>query len=247
MLTRRALLGNGLLFPAALALPGCGGSGTGATAESDSAESADPAETPTPQATSKPAWHLEGDSYVARRDKGLFLGHFIEQALGETVENSAVSGASFRQIGDRILTATELRANPLLIWDGAAVGRKLGSIDMELGVVDEIVRFKAPRKNWLIIPSVVTREQPNAGKVCEDMVALRDALVAEYGSLHIFDALPILQGLANGSDSDRADVAAGLVPGSVLIDGRHLGDAGLAAVTNALIKPGGPMATVRDL
>ena len=203
--------------------------------------------TQTPQANAKPAWHLEGDSYVARRGKRLFLGYFIEEALGETVENGAVSGARFQQIGDRILAATELRANPLLIWDGAAVGRKLGSIDMELGVVDQIVRFKAPRKNWLLIPSVVTREQSNAEQVCKDMAALRDALVSEYGQIHVFDALPILQGLANGTEGDRADVGAGLVPGSVLIDGRHLGEAGLAAVAKALTGPDGPMAAVRDL
>ncbi|MGF7147493.1 hypothetical protein FHS96_001102 [Sphingomonas zeicaulis] len=242
MLTRRALLGNGLLLPAALALPACG-------SDSDDASkaAANLLTTQAPQAAAKPAWHLEGDSYVARRGKRLFLGYFIEEALGETVENGAVSGASFRQIGDRILAATALRANPLLIWDGAAVGRKLGSIDMELGVVDEIVRFKAPSKNWLLVPSVVTREQPNAEQVCKDMAALRDALVSEYGQIHVFDALPVLQGLANGTDSDRADISAGLVPGSVLIDGRHLGEAGLAAVGNALTKPGGPMAAVRDL
>ncbi|AHE54229.1 hypothetical protein [Sphingomonas sanxanigenens] len=239
MLTRRTLLGTGLLLQAALALPACGGG--------DPGTAPDRRETATPQAAPRPAWHLEGDSYVAPRGKTHFLGHFIEQVLGETVENSAVSGASFRQIGDRILAATDLRANPLLIWDGAAVGRTLGSIDMELGVVDEIVRFKAPHRNWLLIPSVVTREQPNAAQVCKDMAALRDALASDYGPIHVFDALPVLQGLANGTESDRADVSAGLVPGSVLIDGRHLGDAGLAAVVNALTRAGGPMVAVRDL
>ncbi|AHE54228.1 hypothetical protein [Sphingomonas sanxanigenens] len=183
---------------------------------------------------------------MAYRGNGLYLGRFVESNLREAVYNTAVSGSSFSQIGARI-DAAGLRDNPLLIWDGAAVGRTLGSIGMELGVVDAIVRLKAPRRNWLIIPSVVTPGQASAERVRDDMAALRRELVARYGDVHMFDALPILQGLADGSEQDRADVARGMVPSSVLIDGLHLARPALVALADALTRAGGPMATVRDL
>lgn len=251
MIARRGLLRNGLLSTAALVLPGCGGGGGSGSSTPTPAPT--PAPTPVPSPTPTPTaaspllkWQLEGDSYMALRDNGLYLARFIERNLRESAYNTAISGSSFSQIGVRI-DAAGLRDNPLLIWDGAAVGRTLGSIELELGVVDAIVRFKAPRRNWMVISSVVTRGQAFAERVRDDMIALRRELVARHGEVHLFDALPILQSLSDGSEQDRADVALGLVPSSTLIDGLHLNASALEAVANALTPSGGPMAAVRNL
>lgn len=231
--TRRELVIGALASPWLLA--GCGAGNSGSDGESS--DGGGPAPT---------QWHLEGDSFMAGAG-GLRLGDYIATKLGQAVRNEAVGRSTFAEIGDRIVANTALRANPLLIWDGQCNGHVDGSIDKEMDVVASIVSFKQGRRNWLIVPSVEIPGRPNNQAKQEDMLRLRDALISQYGARHVFDALPLLQGLSNGEHKDRSDVGRGLVPRSLLIDKVHLNEQALMAVANALTASGGPMASVLTL
>ena len=89
--------------------------------------------------------------------------------------------------------------------------------------------------------------QKNAATARDDMRRFADALRETYGKEHVFDALPILNGVSSKTGDDAADIEAGYAPRSLYVDPLHLNEASLTAVANALTAPGGPMEQVRNL
>lgn len=204
-----------------------------------------PADTATRTESGQAAWVLEGDSYMMAPEIPS-LSQFIGPALGEPTANFAVKGSTFQRIADRILSKPELRDNPLLIWDGSCNGHVDGSIELEMNIVAAIVAYKGGYKNWLIIPPLVVEGRAHDIERQADMLRYRDALAETYGRVHVFDALPVINSLAEGPRDELA-VAGGFVPPSQTGRGVHLRAETLKAVADALTAPGGPMARVRNL
>lgn len=179
------------------------------------------------------------------------LGSRIGPELGETVFTNGKGGSTFQEIRNRIIANTALRANPLLIWDGSANGHVLGSTEMELQLLGDIVAFKGTAyRNWLYIPSIVV---PTGGaanpddQMQRDLLKVRDRAISIYGAPHVFDMIPELQKLASGNAQDASDVAAGYPPRSLFPDGVHPNEATQRTLAKVLTAPGGPMAIARAL
>lgn len=208
-----------------------------------------PSTTPATAPTTAPStlfWQLEGDSYMLA-----MTTWSIVAGLKEEIVQNSTGGSTFQMIRDRVVAKPELRSNPLLIWDGAANGHVVGSLEMEVKLLAEIAAFKAPYKNWILVTPVVVFQGTGLPPVDEpmvrDMKAWRDRVIADHGEVHVFDPLPTLQSFSNGSPEDAADVAAGMMPRSVAFDGLHPDERAKRAVGDALTASNGPMARVRHI
>lgn len=258
MIDRRTFIGSTAATALAVGLAGCGGEGSGATGSTSAAQpTLARAPPPPPPAPLEPPvlpprqpgsgiWQLEGDSYMITQQ-----AWNIAAGLGESAYYTAVGGSTLQQVHDRILGRADLRANPLLIWDGSANGHVVGASWMDLALLGDIVAFKGEFRNWLLIPSVPifdgTGTAPGGAAIVRDLRDYTDAAVKMFGAEHVFDSVPTLRGLTTGSAEDAADIAAGFLPRSVLVDGVHLTEAAKLAVATALTIQGGPMATARLL
>nr|WP_314471044.1 hypothetical protein [uncultured Sphingomonas sp.] len=171
----------------------------------------------------------------------------VRDGLNESVIASPQGGSDLKTIRDRIvLQNAPIRRNPVLIWDGAPNGYTLGNNAPELELVRQIASFKGDRQNWLLIlPLPIFRDI--GPQLVADLRSYKNSLINNHGAVHFFDPMPIVISFADGSPEDTADVAAGLVPRSVLFDGVHIRDDVKRAVMAALTAPGGPMEQVRKL
>lgn len=74
---------------------------------------------------------------------------------------------------------------------------------------------------------------------CDDRVT---AMLAAFGSAHVFDPLATLQALGNGGTDDNNDIAAGLVPRSCLYNATsgqvHLSSTAMTSVAAAIHSSG---------
>ena len=191
-------------------------------------------------------WHCESDSYG---NTAWFWGIHATYHPAEEAIFHGLGGSTFEQIVDRVVAKPELRANPLVIWDGAANGHVMGSIQLEMRSLAALAAFKNPHKNWLIVAPVVVRDLAGSLddqlRLAADLEIWKSYISEVYGPHHLFDPVPVINSFAKPDDA--LIVAAGLVPQSVTFDGLHPTNDVKYAVSAALTAMNGPMDRVRYL
>ncbi len=178
-----------------------------------------------------------GDSYIGGAG-GVVLPNIYETATGKVTYNIGVGGSTFASQVGHITSRPYLRDVPTVVWDGS-----------NNGMVDVVSQVALARQIWdwkangrlLFLPSIAvpnpgTASSPTPTASATLLRQYRDALVAAFGAAHVYDPVPVLQALSTGSADDLNDVAAGLVPRSVLITQNagevHLGTAAMTAIAN---------------
>jgi hypothetical protein len=176
-----------------------------------------------------------GDSYIGGAS-GVVLPDLYETATGKTVYNIGVGGSTLQQQRDNTISRTYLRGLPFVHWDGSNNG--MVDIGSQIATAQQIWDWKADgRILWipsLAVPNPATASSSSPNSNAQYLRNYRDALISAFGAAHVYDPVPKLQSLSTGSTDDQNDVAAGLVPRSVLLDQTanqvHLSSAAMTAI-----------------
>jgi len=178
-----------------------------------------------------------GDSYINGAG-GVVLPNIYETATGQISYNIGVGGTTFAQIATSIMSRPYLRDLPLIVWDGSNNG--MVDVASQVAIAQQIWDWKANgRILWipsLAVPNPGTASNPAPSAQATLLRQYRDALIAAFGTAHVYDEVPTLQSLSTGSADDLNDLSAGLAPRSILITQNpgevHLGSAAMTAITN---------------
>jgi hypothetical protein len=176
-----------------------------------------------------------GDSYMGGAS-GVVLPNLYETATGHVTYNIGVGGSTFQQQVGYITSRPYLRALPMVAWDGSNNG--MVDVTSQVALAQQIWDWKANGR-VLFMPSLAVPNPGTASSATPSTTAAtlrqyRDALIAAFGATHVYDPVPVLQALSTGSADDANDVAAGLVPRSILLTQNagevHLGTAAMTAI-----------------
>jgi len=178
------------------------------------------------------ALHAEGDSYMAGAYQ-VILADMIGRETGRLIERTARGGSTMAEIRARIEADPSLAYKTVVLWDGSANG--YGSVEAYLAEIDAIVALLGT-EHLLLIPPVTVGPSPDGAPTdyTRDMQAVRDAIAAR--GVLTFDPVPVLARLADGSEQDARDVAAGMVPSSLLIDDVHLNARAMQAIAEEVAR-----------
>jgi autotransporter passenger strand-loop-strand repeat protein len=152
---------------------------------------------------------------------------------GRTVLNEGEGGDTSTQVADRLIAATSLRKDTVIIWAG------LNNVtDPTQVMADTASMISALGSNsHYVIMSLINPDGPNdlpGGSVSNDINNINSQLAATYPG-HYLDVLSILINDYNpSSPTDVVDHNNGVVPTSLRIDDGHLNAAGNAIVAEAL-------------
>jgi hypothetical protein len=179
-----------------------------------------------------------GDSYIGGAG-GVILPDLYETATSQITLNIGVGGSTFQNQRDNILARSYLRKLPTVIWDGSNNG--MVDVASQVAVAQQIWDWKGDgRILWmpsLAVPNPGQASSPTSSTAAVLLRQYRDALIAAFGSTHVFDPVPVLQGLATGSTDDQNDVAAGLIPRSIMLTQSagevHLSSAAMTAIAQS--------------
>lgn len=176
-----------------------------------------------------------GDSYIGGAG-GVVLPDLYRTATGQLTINIGVGGSTFQQQLGYITSRPYLRNLPLVLWDGSNNG--MVDIASQVAIAQQIWDWKSDGR-ILFMPSIAV---PNPGQASSSspnsnatyLSQYRDALIAAFGTAHVYDPVPVLQSLSNHLTDDNNDVAAGLIPRSVMLTQNngevHLGTAAMTAI-----------------
>jgi hypothetical protein len=176
-----------------------------------------------------------GDSYIGGAG-GAILPDLYETATGQVSINIGVGGSTFQQQQANITSRPYLRSLPFVIWDGSNNG--MVDIASQVAVAQAIWDWKSDGR-ILFLPSIAV---PNPGQPSSStpnstaayLQQYRDALIAAFGAAHVYDPVPLLQSLTSHSTDDNNDVAAGLIPRSIMLTQNngevHLSVAAMTAI-----------------
>jgi|GEM_PF-1795239 len=176
-----------------------------------------------------------GDSYIGGAS-GVILPDLYETATGQVTINIGVGGSTFLQQLGFITSRPYLRNLPMVIWDGSNNG--MVDIASQIAIAQQIWDWKSDGR-ILFLPSIAV---PNPGQASSSATnsngvylrQYRDALIAAFGAAHVYDPVPVLQTLSSNSADDINDIAAGLIPRSILLTQNnnevHLGTAAMTAI-----------------
>ncbi len=169
-----------------------------------------------------PLW-TDGDSYNAN---AVGLANTLRSLTGLLLINTAISGSTLQQTADRVEADVGYHASTLIVWDGSANG--YNTVSEYVDQYDRIIAALG-HDRYLILPPVT----PSGGDpfISNQIWALMQERLDET---RLLDPMPALLSLAI-SPGDDADVAAGCVPASLMLDTVHLTQAALTAVGNAVV------------
>lgn len=183
----------------------------------------------------------EGDSYMAGAF-GVVLSDMLNATCARGVTVTAVGGSDMPTIASRVIANPTLAAQcRAVIWDGSANGvvadgngSFTASVNSYLASIDSILAVTGT--NIVFLPPVAVG--PSSGFTQTDlnyvqaMLSIRDSLVSRgVGTL---DPIDTLGPLNNGTAGDLADVAAHVVPSSLLVSTPHLNSTAMTAMANAI-------------
>jgi len=176
--------------------------------------------------------HAEGDSYMAGA-YDVRLKDMIGVETGRLMQATARGGSTMAEIRARIEADPSLAYKTVVLWDGSANG--YGSVDAYLAEIDAIIALVGA-EHLLLIPPVNVGPS-TTGEVSDytlELEAIRDAIAAR--GVRTFDAIPVLAELADGSEQDLRDVAARVVPSSLLLDDVHLNSRAMQAIAGEVAR-----------
>jgi hypothetical protein len=181
-----------------------------------------------------PRW-FAGDSYIGGAG-GVILPDLYETAVNKITYNTGVGGSTFAKIRDDIIARPYLRNLPLIIWDGSNNG--MIDVATQIAIAQQIWDWKADSRILFIpsiaVPNPATASGPAINPNGTYMRQYRDALISTFGASHVYDPVPIIQGLSTGSADDLNDIASGVIPRSTLLTQNnaevHLSTAAMTAV-----------------
>lgn len=173
---------------------------------------------------------FDGDSYSAPSTGGDGLAARFS-AAGRIATVTGIGGSTLAEAVARVQARPWARDSDLIFWDGSSNG--YGTIDEDMAKYAAIASF-VPKS--LILPPV-RRSIDDAGTKAA-ITALQAAIATTYAGRTI-DAQALLAAAAT-APGDNADVAAGVVPSSLLVNpttDAHLNTAGWNVIYPAVAAP----------
>ncbi len=156
--------------------------------------------------------HLLGDSFVQQTSLDALRHTMMDQYRVYSFDG--VGGSSLASHKIRFDATPDKYDRILLIWDGGLTDSEQEAIDAIDGMVAHLTGSQ-----WAYI-------EPDGSIDDTKLANIVSHINTTYGTGHYIPTLAALQAANDGTAGDLADVAAGLVPGSLRSDSIHLNDAG---------------------
>lgn len=173
----------------------------------------------------------EGDSYMAGSTGVFPLNGELSIQSARPVNNTAAGGSTMATAASRMAALTARFSDTLVFWDGSPDG--FVSVAASMANYATIVGLLGHDRYLIAHP---VRRAAMSAQLLQDTLDIQTALAAAYPG-HIFDAQAALAALGDPV-ADAADIAANVVPSSLLVaDNTHLKAGTLATIA-------GQMATV---
>ncbi|MCK0196336.1 hypothetical protein MWN34_05350 [Ancylobacter sp. 6x-1] len=174
-----------------------------------------------------------GDSYMAGAG-GVILNDLLRTGTGRTVVNIGAGGSTMAEALTRLQAAPYLRDYTWVIWDGSA--NSYGSVSAYLATISDIVTSIGHSRIIFIPPiNVGPSDSSTPTSYTNDLLSIYAGIQSLLGANRTFDPVAdVFATMGDGSANDTQDLAAHVVPRSLLLDQTagqvHLGATAMAAV-----------------